>query len=524
MSRCFPFPPPGYEKKARIDDTDLLKKEKNKEKKNKKYKKEKEKKEGKEKRDKDRSKEKHREKKDRKEKHKDKDKDRNKEKNQASDEKKVEAQPGFYNGEKISSNSLQNNERRDSNSIHIQELARRIRDEDRASGSQMVQKVAATDQRRGEVRGMVVERSIGNQTEEKNKVKNRNEDQRKINGQRNHIEPRGLGTAFGQDISGMDRESVERIVKLVDKKDAEKQMDGKEKSKHKDSDSKSDKHKGKDRDKKRKSKDRDRDKEEKKEEKVKEIIETSKQKTKLKENVTKVIEANKDPLDFRNIKSSETLKLNNTSPAAASPAAEGNLGKRKELERNGYLFDNGNRPGKFQRPLSSSNLAVENGKKSEQCQTVIQLSSEKQGISGHHKADGKEQKINGLIATKQPPNICSTKPSSTGIQAKEKGEISSKSQANENGGTSSKPHANENGVASSKPHPDTKYLSQILSIPEMEEWSDASDQEWLFSSNSLQRKKPRISSPGVDGIPQVWAEALRLDSADISALPYVIPY
>ncbi|KAE9587855.1 hypothetical protein Lalb_Chr23g0278371 [Lupinus albus] len=26
MSRCFPFPPPGYEKKARIDNVDLLKK------------------------------------------------------------------------------------------------------------------------------------------------------------------------------------------------------------------------------------------------------------------------------------------------------------------------------------------------------------------------------------------------------------------------------------------------------------------------------------------------------------------
>lgn len=24
MSRCFPFPPPGYEKKARNEDTDLL--------------------------------------------------------------------------------------------------------------------------------------------------------------------------------------------------------------------------------------------------------------------------------------------------------------------------------------------------------------------------------------------------------------------------------------------------------------------------------------------------------------------
>lgn len=26
MSRCFPFPPPGYEKKAKTEDVDLLKK------------------------------------------------------------------------------------------------------------------------------------------------------------------------------------------------------------------------------------------------------------------------------------------------------------------------------------------------------------------------------------------------------------------------------------------------------------------------------------------------------------------
>lgn len=26
MSRCFPFPPPGYEKKSRAEDADLLKK------------------------------------------------------------------------------------------------------------------------------------------------------------------------------------------------------------------------------------------------------------------------------------------------------------------------------------------------------------------------------------------------------------------------------------------------------------------------------------------------------------------
>ncbi|XP_058005903.1 uncharacterized protein LOC110648889 isoform X2 [Hevea brasiliensis] len=466
--------------------TSLLQ-EKNKEKKHKKDKEEKEKREGKEKRDKDRSKEKNREKKDRKEKHKD--KDRDKEKNRTSDEKKVEWQPGFYDGQKFGSESLQNNEIKDS--LCVQELARRIKDEDRASGSQMFEKVVATDQRRGEIQGMVVERNIGNQSEEKEKFKNKNEDHRKINGQRNHFDTTGLGKAFHQNFVGMAQERVEGVVKLVEKKDAEKQMEGKEKSKHKGSDGKGNKHKGKDREKNRKSKDKDRDKEEKTE-KAKEITEPIKEKPKLKENVSKLKEGSRDSLDFRNIKSSESLKLSNV-----SPAAEGNLGKRKELEENGYLLDNGRRPNKFPRPLSSSFPAVENLRLAK-CQTAIQ-SSEKQGLANNHIVDIKEQKLNGLVAV-QEPNLCSKKPSSIGVAA------------------------NENSEISSKPHPDVKYLSQILSIPEMEEWPDANDQEWLFSSSHLLTKKPSGGSPGDDGTRQVWAEGLRIESADISALPYVIPY
>ncbi|KAF2286751.1 hypothetical protein GH714_026794 [Hevea brasiliensis] len=185
----------------------------------------------------------------------------------------------------------------------------------------------------------------------------------------------------------MAQERVEGVVKLVEKKDAEKQMEGKEKSKHKGSD----------------------------------------EKPKLKENVSKLKEGSRDSLDFRNIKSSESLKLSNV-----SPAAEGNLGKRKELEENGYLL----------------------------------------GLANNHIVDIKEQKLNGLVAV-QEPNMCSKKPSSVGVAA------------------------NENSEISSKPHPDVKYLSQILSIPEMEEWPDANDQEWLFSSSHLLSKKPSGGSPGM---------------------------
>ncbi|XP_062213993.1 uncharacterized protein LOC133915017 isoform X2 [Phragmites australis] len=86
MSRCFPFPPPGYENTARPDAqlaSHLLDKEKHKEKK---HKKDKEKKDGKEKKDKKRSKDKHKDKKDRKEKHKDKKKDKSKDKSRESGE------------------------------------------------------------------------------------------------------------------------------------------------------------------------------------------------------------------------------------------------------------------------------------------------------------------------------------------------------------------------------------------------------------------------------------------------------
>ncbi|VFR01151.1 unnamed protein product [Cuscuta campestris] len=80
-------------------------------------------------------------------------------------------------------------------------------------------------------------------------------------------------------------------------------------------------------------------------------------------------------------------------------------------------------------------------------------------------------------------------------------------------------------VESSKksPHPDTKYLSQILTVPKIEELIDCDDDgnEWLFGS-----KKPLVRKPGVGSNVelQVWSEARHLESADIYALPYVIPY
>lgn len=91
--------------------------------------------------------------------------------------------------------------------------------------------------------------------------------------------------------------------------------------------------------------------------------------------------------------------------------------------------------------------------------------------------------------------------------------------------TSATAQADPIAEASSRPpHPDSKYLNVIYSVPKMEEWSDFDDQEWMICSNDSQLKKPKVESSSVEEAPQVWAEALQMESADICALPYVIPY
>uniref|UniRef100_A0A803Q1G4 Uncharacterized protein n=1 Tax=Cannabis sativa TaxID=3483 RepID=A0A803Q1G4_CANSA len=75
------------------------------------------------------------------------------------------------------------------------------------------------------------------------------------------------------------------------------------------------------------------------------------------------------------------------------------------------------------------------------------------------------------------------------------------------------------------PHPDSKYISQIYSVPNREEWSDHSDDEWLFDIKASETtKKAKLEPSTVEETPQVWSEAQQIESADILALPYVIPY
>lgn len=157
------------------------------------------------------------------------------------------------------------------------------------------------------------------------------------------------------------------------------------------------------------------------------------------------------------------------------------------------------RPNKLVRPSSSSHQFPVNGRVLELCQTIVTNASDRPGAASNIKVDNKERKINGTID--QSSSVSSKKPMLASAQAEQIVEVFPK-----------------------PPHPDSKYLSQVYTVPKMSKWSDYDDQEWLFSSNGFQSEKPKVDSSWVEDTPQVWDGTLRIESADICALPYVVPY
>ncbi|KAI8538110.1 hypothetical protein RHMOL_Rhmol09G0076900 [Rhododendron molle] len=605
MSRCFPFPPPGYEKKARTDDTDLLKKEKHREKKQKREK-DKEKREGKEKREKDRSDGKHRDKKERKEKHgdkkkdkekyRDKDKDKgntseeksntgqseiynggDKDKGNTSEEKSNTGQSEIYNGGKL--NEKERDQDKDKSSIPYEReqghngekpsqnsvLGRRIRDEENRNGSQLVERIRVPEQKSDVQIDEVVVTDTGILAEGMQNNKGKRIDDRKIDGQGRLFETSN-----------------------------ERRMEEKENSKEVKGDKKrGDKRKNKDKEKKSHGKDKEREKEKKK-------VEVS-------ENKSEDQDKYKDRIKNDLHRAQDIKMLHVFKNGDSNTGTEGNLKKRKEFEPNGFLHETDIRPSKMPRP--SPHPSTENGRKLVPCRPPMLSSSDCLGPPNNLKLDNKEHKVNGVIgahslslsskrssaippadqtaqdsmkplhpdskyfsktssaippadqivqdfvkpthpdskylsktssaiapadqivqASVKPPHPESKhlrKKSSAIPPADQIVQASMKPPPPDSKYLSKKssgiPPADQILEASKKPpHPDSKYLDQVLSVPKLKEWSDFDDQEWLFSSrNGRSSEKP---DAGSSEIPRVWAEALRIESADVCALPYVIPY
>ncbi|KAJ6691213.1 MYB-LIKE PROTEIN X [Salix koriyanagi] len=504
----------------------------------------------KEKKEKDRSDGKHRDKKDKKEKHrekKEKDRDKDKDKSSTSDEKRLLGQavhnnggdrasderkvPGQSNGGEVCTqkrkerdhdkNSISGNKNnpgqfsvcngqkliQTSNVSHqleeskfVQQLGKRAREEDR---KQFFEKFTSTDAKRDEGMVRLVAKVPGNWVE--GKEKNKRDDDRTVDGQ--GIKDEARFTASPQRIS---KAKIDGMPISLEK-DNEKKMEGKEKTKQKESDDKrknrekksKEKDKVRDREKKSREKDKVRDKEKKKEEKAKE-----KNEHKMKEPV-KLKENNMFDLVLDNtVKSSHLIK-----ESTNSVVGDINIKKRKDSNANGLLHADDIKPNKLPRPTSSLPVSVENGRMLGTCQIPTSAIQGRQEAVNSDKVDSKEQKINGLIEAVAPPITSTnhllsasltkslTKPSNSTAQTDQIAEVSRK-----------------------QPHPDSKYLLEVLTVPKMEDWSDFEDQEWLFQSTYSQTKKPQVEVSGVDETQQVWSEALQIESADVYALPYVIPY
>lgn len=514
MSRCFPFPPPGYAKKACTHDVDLLKKEKEKEKKRKKEKKDKEKRENKEKREeKDRSDGKHRDKKDSKENHRDKkdrDKDkhgsshagekklavqsegrnkekssddkkldkktegnigeegRNKDRGKVSGENRIAGQLAGFNGQRLSQNSHLSLDSR--NSTSVQGLDRKVRDEDREASNQSV---GTERKREGTVR-LVSSNSARSLAG--GKEKNDRSGDKQLDAKGFEEDTRFSASVLGHSNSeaiAMKNDGIPRQVET----DTHWRIEGKG-SDHK----LEDKHKDNDREEKNHAKDKVKEKERTK----------AKYETELGEHGSLNEGTKVDLVDTVDVKTCHPLK-----GSYKTAVAEENLRKRKDVEKNGYANDI--KVSKLARSSSSHSLKDSNSRTLQSC--AVSSGADGHGEDANSKVDDRMPKENGKVHA-PTLSFSLTLPSlvsETAGQVKEE---------------SSKP-----------PHPDSKYLSQVLSVPKVDViGSDFDEQEWLFDESGSQLKRPKIGCPEFDETPLVWAEAQRIESADIYALPYVIPY
>ncbi|KAL2508716.1 DNA ligase 1-like [Forsythia ovata] len=203
---------------------------------------------------------------------------------------------------------------------------------------------------------------------------------------------------------------------------------------------------------------------------------------------------------------------------------KGNIRKRKDLDSYGFLHESEVRPNKLLK--EASHHLTENGRKLDSSRTPNFPTSDKQGISDNVRLGKKDQRVNGTIVAQQL-SVSKPKPSTETIITNQIAEASKKTPDPEKyvSKALSVPKVEDQIAEASRkpPHPDSKYLSVVLTVPKME-WSEFDDQDWLFSRKDPLSEKPEVGSLQINQERCVWSEAMHVVSADVYALPYVIPY
>ncbi|XP_073126981.1 uncharacterized protein [Henckelia pumila] len=565
MSRCFPFPPPGYERKHRPEEIDLLKEAKRKEKKHRRDKKDKDRSKDKEKGEKDGSDEKQRDKKDRKGKHKDKkekhrgkndkeDRGKDKEKSSISEESTVAGKLGEKGHESLrakgeckdrssivdegkvstpfpgqnggrpfqnSQPSLENKE-----SKFLQELDRRTRADETSRATQLPEGLAGSDKRSQEEASRSAARnSSGTLAEEKMGYnKDKRVDIRKMDAQGLRNEVGGNSTVqnfatFGKSkVDGIPRPEEEYIDRRLEDKEKPKDIgDNKQRDKHKDKGKDRDKHKDKDRDKDSKRVEKEKDRKKKKEEKK------NKEKVKV-ETESKKIEEEK-PRDLVNNELVGVTSNKGTDfpkDVRNSDIPDGNIKKRKDMATNGFFLENETRPIKM--PRLTPHQSTENGRKLEAYQTPSASASNKHVVPNSVRLDKGERLINGMVeAQKSSSSKPITSSAMIGDQVTEGSKVSRHNSSHSNKAPP-EPKMEDpiSEVTRRPPHPDSKYLNEVLTVPKLGDLSENDDQDWLFSKQPPSTKMKSESVLVEEHC--VWSEAVLIEPADICAMPYVIPY
>ncbi|XP_022146974.1 glutamic acid-rich protein-like isoform X2 [Momordica charantia] len=469
MSRCFPFPPPGYEKKARIEDVDLPKKHKKKRKKEKRDQKEKRKSRNRDKRDKE--------------------KDRVKTKTRTSDEAKLPDKTNRHNRHflvqkdrkdrdnyvltenKYAGQSAGYTEGQSNYSSHLSdksrafkfvpELGRRIKDSEGGSRNLLGEKLSVYLPQRDDWVGRLVAKVTQNFDEGKTKDENKESGEDKYSGREIREESKFSRL---ETIRPVDQDGVNSVEKNADARTEGKRSREKQKDK--------DRQEGKGKNKR---------KTEKPEQKI--------------GSLEKSKGCNED-----DVTSSDSIITSQLLRDSHKPVARmGSLVKRKDFETNGILLAKDHKSINSSKFLSSSDLPRENHRMLKPCQSSVAAASNCQVTANTNglKFDGKERESNDN-AIEIPPALSSAESNQLIKLSK---------------------------VHPKPPHPDLEHLSQVYWVPKMEEWSDFCDQDWLYSSNASNLKKLKVHGFEMGTTtPHVWAEAVQIDSINICALPYVVPY
>ncbi|KAH6786750.1 hypothetical protein C2S52_006302 [Perilla frutescens var. hirtella] len=450
----------------------------------------------------------------------------------------------------------------------VQELDRRIRDDEKGRGSQFLQRVATMGKRDQEA---TVGTSIWNPLQVLSEEKS-NDGDKSFQGKKLELQARNgefIGKGTVQNLTRVAKSQNEGIPRPLEEHN-DSRLEDKEKYKETGGNKQGDKQK--DRDKKSHGKDKHKEKEKKKEEKKKE---KKKEKEKKKKSILNIENEKSEPekskisgrndlagaacnknvnllkdvvgtalnagsignVNIENEKSEpEKSKISgrndlagaacirsvNLSKNVATALNEGSIKKRKDLDTNGFLHESEIRPNKVQR--LALHHSTENGRKLE---ASIKSSSDKHAVPNNVRLDHCGLPSNGIIEAKKPS---SSKPNPSGINMVSDQIVVPPKQPhpdlnNVNEEAVRMPKMKDHATEASRrpPHPDSKYLSQILTVPTVVDLPEDDDQEWLYSKKGPPNK-PELESVGANEELHVWSEAVHIESADVYALPYVIPY